>query len=108
MSEPDFEVVAERQLILRNDETGETRNVAVRIGAPKWNQDRTEAICPVDMVGLSAGRVDLHGVDPLNALEMALLFAHKYLSPSSGNVRFTWPSGEPYEPLARNNQRDTK
>lgn len=108
MSNDEFEVIAERQLVLRNDGTGEKRNFVVRVGQPRWNQDRTEAVCPVDIAGLRAGRCDIRGIDPFNALELALLFVNTYLSNPSGDVRFTWPSGTPYQPLAWNIQRDTK
>jgi hypothetical protein len=108
MPDSEFAIIAERQLVLCNDETGERRDFVVRIGQPKWNQDRTEAVCPINIAGLKAGRCDIRGIDPINALELGLLFVDKYLSNPTGNVRFTWPSGTPYEPLAWYIQRDTK
>src|SRR5262245_25215968 len=100
MLTPDFKAIVERPLVRRDGGTGDVRNVMIRIGAPAWDQGRTEGICRIEIVGALANRVELRGIDPFQALELALRFVNTYLSSKTGKISFTWPSGEPYEPTA--------
>ena len=93
MAEPDFEVIAERELVWLGKDNDQT-TIVVRIGRPYWVEE--DAACPVSISGMLEPKVDIRGIDLLHALEMALLFADSFLSDPEKR-RIAWPSGEPYE-----------
>ena len=86
--------IAERHLILEVIETGERRNLVIRIGMPYWLPEDPFASCPREYEGLFDKVADAAGVDLIHALHLAtdidsmLKFQTKY--------RFYWPDGSPY------------
>ena len=75
-------------------ETGERRNLVIRIGMPYWLPDNSFASCPREYEGLFDKVSDAAGIDLIHALHLAtdidtaLKFQSKY--------RFYWPDGSPY------------
>lgn len=95
MTEPDFEVIAERELVWLKNDTGQKKTIVVRIGRPYWTKEGPGAACPVAISGMLEPKVVIQGVDLLHALEMAVLFADSFLSDPKKR-RIVWPSGEAY------------
>jgi hypothetical protein len=94
-----FEVLLERKLILKNQETRSRSELKVRIGVPRWTKRGREAACPVAIDGL-VGRVeDIRGVDPMQAVELAIAFVNSLISSLPPTKKVQWPSGEPYKQL---------
>lgn len=89
------EYVVERKMILEVIETGERRNMTIRIGFPYWRPDDEFASCPVEYEGLFESVVDARGVDMLHALALAA-DVDSMLNYQRNRYRFYWPNGEPY------------
>ena len=90
---PVNEVVAERELI--GEAAGRGRfPVRIRIGKP-YPSD-VDWACPVTVEGVDWPFPDMHGVDSLQALTLALQFARHALESflQKGGTLF-WPEGEP-------------
>jgi hypothetical protein len=100
MSTADFDVIAERNLLLRDDITGQSRTITAKIGRPYWAEDRSRALCPISITEILEPRFELQGIDLLHALEMALIFADSFLSGPKAR-KFVWPSGEEYKSLLK-------
>lgn len=92
----DFEVIVERKLILLHFASNIEKEIVVRIGRPYWTELNVEAACPVAIVGMDERREDIHGIDPLNALELAIKFVDQLLSGREPTEQIKWPDGEPY------------
>ena len=87
--------IAERKLVFIVKETGESKDLTIRIGTPCWLPDDELASCPVEWDGLFEHFADAKGIDSLQAIHMASdidpllkLLQNKY--------DFYWPSGERY------------
>lgn len=87
--------IAERKLLVQQP-NGEKKEVIVKIGAPYWVTQGEEAACPVAIEGLYEKLPDVHGVDPYQALELAMQLTQTLLV-SSENQKVLWPDGKPYE-----------
>lgn len=87
--------IAERKLIAEVIETGERKDVTIRVGAPFWRPDDDFASCPVEWDGLFEHFADAKGIDLLQALQQA-----SDIDPLLERLRtkynFYWPSGEGY------------
>lgn len=94
--EQDFELIVERVLILIKVGSGAKEEIKIRIGRPYWVEENIEAVCPISFDGLHPTREHIHGIDPLNALELAIRFSHRFLSNRSPNEKFFWTDGEEY------------
>lgn len=92
----DFEILAERSLLLRNKATNTTEELRIVLGMPYWVQEGVSAACPVSIVGL-IGRVnDIEGIDFMNAIELSLSFIDRLLSNPPSEKEVLWPDGESY------------
>lgn len=92
-----FKVLIERQLILKNQDTRSKSNLSILIGHPRWTKKGKEAVCPVAIEGWLGRVQDISGIDPLNAMEMALFFINCLLKDLPSSKKLTWPNGETYE-----------
>lgn len=92
-----FKVLIERQLILQDQGARSKSKLRILIGIPRWTRKGKEAVCPVAIEG-GLGRVgDIRGVDPMNAMEMALTFSNSFLKQLPSSKNLTWPNGDSYE-----------
>ena len=91
---PMKEVVAERELVGETSAGGRFP-IRIRIGKPYPASDIDWA-CPVTVEGMEWPFPDMHGVDSLQALTLALNFARHSLEDflKKGGALF-WPEGEP-------------
>lgn len=87
--------IAERKLIVEIKETGERRELTIRIGAPCWLPDDEFASCPIEWDGLFDQVADAKGIDLLQALQQASNI-DPMLDALKGKYNFFWPSGEWY------------
>lgn len=88
--------IAERILILEDIQSGEKRNLTIRIGLPTWDENKEFASCPVEYEGLFKSFADVRGMDILHALELASnidLVLRGYIN----KYRFYWLDGELYD-----------
>jgi hypothetical protein len=98
-----WEVLAERTLLMERDGETKRRQITIKIGRPYWEEDGEMASCPIDIVGLCKDMRPLHGEDFYMVLIFALDFFNlNFMNPDMG-MRFFWPDGTPYEgePLDR-------
>jgi hypothetical protein len=98
-----WDVLAERTLLMERDGETKRRQITIKIGRPYWDQEDELASCPIDIAGLYKDLGPLHGDDFYMALILALdFFNMTFMNPDS-DMRFFWPDGTPYEgePLDR-------
>jgi hypothetical protein len=98
-----WQVLAERTLLMERDGDPKRRRITIKIGYPYWFEEGKEACCPMEIVGLLPNMRALHGMDFYMVLIFALdFFNRSFMAPDSAN-RFFWPDGTPYlgEPLDR-------
>jgi hypothetical protein len=92
-----FEVYAERILILNDAVLAQKREIKIQIGKPYWTEPDVEAACPVAIRGL-IGRVnDIRGIDFVDAMKQTIGFIETYLQgvDVTGKTLY-WPDGERY------------
>ena len=94
--ENDFEKIVERVLIVDDAETGKQREIRIQIGRPYWTEPEIEAACPVAIEGYFGRLADIHGIDPLNALKLAINFVDTVLKGLPKTQKVFWPNGESY------------
>lgn len=87
--------IAERRLILEVIETGERRNLIIRVGIPYLLPGGKHAACPREYVGLFDCVADAKGMDLLQALYFAA-DVDSMLKSQTNKYRFYWLDGEPY------------
>ena len=92
-----FKVFIERRLILEDQDTHAKSNLSILIGIPRWTKKGIEAACPVAIEGWFGRVEDMRGIDPMNAIEMALYFTNSLLRQLPPSKKLTWPNGDPYE-----------
>lgn len=104
-----WQVLAERTLLMERDgDTGRTQ-IAIRIGRPYWTEEGKQAACPLAIDGLHGNLGPMPGRDSYEALISALEFFDRYTrktDPATSffwpdDTRYFWPDGTPYdgEPL---------
>ena len=89
------EVIATRSLNLADEKD---RVVVVLIGRPRQFPDSTDYYCPFQITGIGSERVKYAGgVDPVQALQLALLKAGAdlYALDRKTGGRLRWDGGEP-------------
>lgn len=92
-----MKVLVERKLVLQKPD-GLKTPVLVSIGMPYWVKKGKEAACPIRLEGLYHALSDIRGVDPYQALELAMQLANTLLAAaSSTRQRLLWPDGKRYE-----------
>jgi len=87
------DLIASRELTIE----GQSEKVIVQLGRPYYVSDR-EAVCPYRFLyGDVVGGNDAHGVDPFQALELAMKILPTYLRTESylplGKM-YLWESGD--------------
>jgi hypothetical protein len=87
--------IAERKLIVKVKETGERKELTIRIGMPYWIPDEEIAACPVEWDGLFERVADAKGIDLLQAIQLASNI-DPMLKILQNKYDFFWPSGEGY------------
>ncbi len=97
-----YQVLAERALLMECDGDPKLQRVVIKIGHPYWTVEDEQASCPIEIVGRYGNVGPLHGDD----FYMALLFALEFfddLREGDPDTRYFWPDGTPYEgePLDR-------
>ncbi|HEX9626238.1 MAG TPA: hypothetical protein VGA00_04810 [Acidiferrobacterales bacterium] len=88
-----FDAIAERDVICQRA-SGKYFPVTIRIGAP-YRVEEGEWACPVSLTGLQEQLSDVHGVDSLQALLLAIGLARKllgYIIDDGG--RILWPDSD--------------
>jgi hypothetical protein len=94
--EDEFASVVERTLVLHDCETGQRSEIRLSIGRPYWVDPGMEAACPVAVYGSFGRLADIRGIDPMNALALAIQFLESLLKGMSETRTVYWPSGEKY------------
>lgn len=98
-----WEVLAERTLLMERDGDTKRRQIAVRIGRPYWSDADEIAYCPIELAGLFKEEGPLIGDDFYMVLIFALEFFDRHIRGTAPDTRYFWPDGTPYEgePLDR-------
>jgi hypothetical protein len=91
-----FPVLVERRLKIRFPSSGEERDLLIQIGKPYNTGNEEDAACPVVMDGLFGRLADIHGVDAMDAIRLAIKLVEETLQEKSGELQVLWPNGEPY------------
>jgi hypothetical protein len=89
-------VCAERKLRLVDSGTGQSTEIRVEIGTPKWTEPDQQASCLVFVHGLMEHPREIFGSDRLNALECSLRFVESELRAVRPVQSVQWPDGEDY------------
>ena len=90
-------IIAERALVLETKK-GERVQIKVKLGNPSWIVTGEEAVCLFAIDGMFRDVHEVHGVDPFQALQLAIQTVNILLMNSrKGTV--CWPDGTPYEPV---------
>lgn len=89
--------IAERRLLVseKNDPNRKTE-IVIRIGAPYWVVNNTEAACPVIIEGLFENIEPIRGVDSIDSVRIAIQFIDDLLRGILRNKNIEWPNGESY------------
>jgi len=91
-----FAVLLQRRLKARSSSSGEEREIVIEVGQPYRVRNDGDAACPVAIRGLFGRLADIHGVDTMDALRLAIDFVEKVLRGKTGEFEFLWPDGESY------------
>lgn len=89
-------VLAERKLLVEEDEVEGRRETALRIGHPYWIDDGRHAACLVAVEGIRDDLPPIRGVDFVQALQLAIALGEQLLTSPPRGVRLFWPDGTPY------------
>jgi hypothetical protein len=100
-----WQVLAERSLLMERDGVTGRTQIAIRIGRPYWTEEGKWAACPLAISGLHGNLGPMPGRDLYEALIAALEFFDRYgrKTDSASNFfwpddrRYFWPDGTPYE-----------
>jgi hypothetical protein len=71
------EVIAQRKMVFEN-KNGERKSITIRIGKPYPVSD-SEWACPVALDGFYENLRDVHGIDSLQSLSLAISLARQLL-----------------------------
>jgi hypothetical protein len=94
--ENDFPSIVERVLVLHDRETDKKGEIRLAVGNPYWTDPGVEAACPVAIYGYFGRLADIRGIDPMNALALAIKFLETLLEGLPETQTVYWPSGETY------------
>jgi hypothetical protein len=92
-----FKVLVERNLILKNQGARSKSKLKILIGVPRWAKKGKEAAWPVAAEGLVGRIADIRGIDPMQAIELALAPTNSLIKNLPPGKKVTWPNGEPYD-----------
>jgi hypothetical protein len=96
MTENEFPSIVERRLVLHDISADSKRQIRLVVGCPYWTEPEMEAACPVAIYGYLGRLADIHGIDPMGALTLAIKFLDDLLEGLPENLVVYWPSGDPY------------
>jgi hypothetical protein len=92
-----WQVLAERTLLMERDGDTTRTQIAIRIGRPYWREDRKWMACPFEIAGLYDDMSPMLGRDSYEALISALEFFDQHVRRNDRDTRYFWPDGTPYE-----------
>lgn len=92
----EFPVLIERRLRIRSRANGEERDLIIQVGQPQRIGNEDDAACPVAIHGLFGRLADIHGVDAMDAVRLAIELVENTLRGKRGELEILWPTGEPY------------
>lgn len=95
--------VAEREILYSLKGQHDKKKLTVRIGAPyliekdsvNFAFDKDAACCTIEFDGIDEKNIDVHGIDTLHALTLAVDI-DPYLRGMKDKYDFYWPTGESY------------
>lgn len=91
-----FSVLLERQLYMLKRGNVDKQDILIQIGHPYWVEKDIEAACPVAIRGLFGRLADVRGIDPLDAVRLAIKLIDSTLQGNTKEREFFWPDGEEY------------
>lgn len=100
-----WEVLAERSLLMERDGDARRKRIAIKIGRPYRTGKRKFAACPLAIPGLHGNLPPMQDYDTYGALISALEFFDRHVrktDPATNyfwpdDRRYFWPDGTPYE-----------
>ena len=92
----EFPVLLERRLSMKTHGDASPQEVVIQIGHPYWVEQDVEAACPVAIRGLLGRLADVHGIDQLDAVRLAINLVDSTLRKRASDTEFFWPDGEGY------------
>jgi hypothetical protein len=92
----EFQVLVERQLKMKRKSDGLDHDLFIQIGHPYTTDPDGDAACPVAIMGLHGRLADVHGIDRLDALRLAIELVESVLRGRATDTNFFWPDGEEY------------
>lgn len=92
-----WQVLAERTLLMERDGEATRTQIAIRIGRPYWREERKWMACPLEIAGLYGNMGPMPGRDSYEALIAALEFFDRYTRRTYPDTHYFWPDGTPYE-----------
>ena len=102
-----WDVLAERTLLMERNGEPKRRQVAIRIGRPYWRDVDEMASCPIEITGLPKDMGPLSGEDFYMVLILALEFFDRHVRRTDPETRYFWPDGTPYEGEPLDREPDT-
>ncbi len=92
-----WQVLAERTLLMERDDDTKRTQIAIRIGQPYWREEGKWAACPLEIAGLYDNMGPMLGRNFYEALISALEFFDRYVRRTDPDTRYFWLDGTPYE-----------
>jgi len=87
------ESIVERELLVM-EEGQPPQALLLSVGMPYWTREQEEAACPLSMRGYRDLETEIFGIDPMQALKLALEAIDILLEPLEAKLR--WPDGTTY------------
>ena len=97
MNTRNFEILAQRTLILFEPATGTRSEIKISIGQPYWREKNVAAACPLSVEGLTGRLPDIEGIDMIQCLQLAISLTEQLLNSVPEGKLVMWPDGEPYK-----------
>jgi hypothetical protein len=92
-----WQVLAERTLLMERAGDPRRRQITIKIGRPYWAEEGEMGACPIEIAGLYKNMGPMLSDDLYTALLMALEFFDRYIRRTDPDTRYFWPDGTPYE-----------
>ena len=95
--------IAERHLLFSEKNDGSRKNLTIRVSAPSvvkpeavnFPVDGVASVCRVEVIGLTEYSHDVHGMDSMQAINLASDI-ESLIRRLSSNYDIFWATGEPY------------
>jgi hypothetical protein len=92
-----WEVLAERTLLMERDGDTNRKQISIRIGRPYWAEEGKRVDFPFEIAGLYDNMGPMHGLDSYDGLIHALEFFDRHTRRNDVDTSYFWPDGTPYE-----------